>query len=124
MIGCFLVYVLLINTMAYLICGHISYILEVNSKRLNDFSLVGRKPNESLQFKGKRLMVLKFKPELNSKFMLKGSKTIKVMRGSTNYIILNFCHIKKQEIWIYYDNPRYKILFLALLYIVSIVLIY
>ena len=27
-------------------------------------------------------MVLKFKPKLNSKFMLKGSKTIKIMKRS------------------------------------------
>ena len=32
----------------------------------------------------KRLMVLKFKPKLNLKFMLKGSKTIKMMKGSKN----------------------------------------
>ena len=29
-------------------------------------------------------MVLKFKPKLNLKFMLKGSKTIKMMKGSKN----------------------------------------
>ena len=29
-------------------------------------------------------MVLKFKPKLNLKFMLKGSKTIKVMKGNKN----------------------------------------
>ena len=28
-----------------------SYIFEANSKRLNDFSLIGRKPNDFLQFK-------------------------------------------------------------------------
>ena len=56
--------------------------LEANSKRFNDFSLIWRKPNEILQFKWKRLMVLKFKPKLNSKFMLKGSKTIKIMKSS------------------------------------------
>ena len=32
----------------------------------------------------KRLMVLKSKPELNIKFMLKGSKTIKTMKGIKN----------------------------------------
>ena len=36
--------------MAYLIHGHISYILEASSKRPNDFSLMGRKPNEISQF--------------------------------------------------------------------------
>ena len=29
-------------------------------------------------------MVLKFRPKLNSIFMLKGSKTIKIMKGSKN----------------------------------------
>ena len=37
--------------MTYLIHGHISYILEANSKRPNDFSLEERKPNDFLQFK-------------------------------------------------------------------------
>ena len=36
--------------MAYSIQGRISYILEANSKRPNDFSLIGRKTNEILQF--------------------------------------------------------------------------
>ena len=67
--------------MAYSI---ISYILEANSKRPKDFSLTGRKPNEYLQFKWNRLMVLKFKPKLNSKFMMKGSETTKIKKGSKN----------------------------------------
>ena len=29
-------------------------------------------------------MVLKFKPKLDLKFMLRGSKTIKIMKGSKN----------------------------------------
>ena len=70
--------------MAYSINDHISYILEANSKRPNDFPLIGRKPNEMLQFKVKRLMVLKFKPKLYSKFMLTGSKTIIIIKGSKN----------------------------------------
>ena len=37
--------------MAYSIHGHISYILETRSERPNDFSLIGSKPNETLQFK-------------------------------------------------------------------------
>ena len=37
--------------MAYSIHGHISYILEANSVRPNDFSLIGREQNEILQFK-------------------------------------------------------------------------
>ena len=32
----------------------------------------------------KKLMVLKFKSKFNSKFMLKGSKTIKITKGSKN----------------------------------------
>ena len=40
--------------MAYLIHGHISYILEANSKRASDFPLIGRKPNEIWQFKRKK----------------------------------------------------------------------
>ena len=32
----------------------------------------------------KRLIILKFKPNLDLKFMLKGSKTIKVTKGSKN----------------------------------------
>ena len=67
--------------MGYSMHGHISYILEARSKSPNDFSLIGRKPNETLQFKWKRIMVLNFRPKLNLKFMLKGSKTIKIMKG-------------------------------------------
>ena len=59
-----------------------SYILETSSKRPNEFSLTGRKPNEILQFKWKRLMVLKFKSKLNLKFMPKGSKKIRIMEMS------------------------------------------
>ena len=39
------------ETMAHSIYGHISYILKANSERSNNFSLIGRKPNEILQFK-------------------------------------------------------------------------
>ena len=46
--------------------------------------LIGKKPNEILQFKWKRLMALKFIPKLNSKLMLKGSKTIKIMKRCKN----------------------------------------
>ena len=35
--------------------GHISYILEASPKSPNDFSLIGSKPNECLQFKWKKL---------------------------------------------------------------------
>ena len=73
--------------MAYPTHSHISYILEANFKRPNDFSLIGRESDDFLQFKRKRLMVLKFKPKLNSIFMLKGSKT-KIMKGSENRGVL------------------------------------
>ena len=46
--------------------------------------MIGRKPNEILQFKWKRLMLLNIKPKLYLKFILKGSKTIKIMKGSNN----------------------------------------
>ena len=69
------------EAVAYSIRGHMSYILETSSKRPNDFSLIGRKPDQILQFKWKKLMVSKFKPKLNLKFMLKESKTIKIMKG-------------------------------------------
>ena len=65
--------------MAYSMHGHISYILKANPKGSNDISLIGRKPSEILQFKWKR-WVLKFKPKLNSKLVLKGSKTVKMMK--------------------------------------------
>ena len=89
-----------------------SYIFEANSKRLNDFSLIGRKPNDFLQFKWKSLMVLKFKPKLNPKFMLKESKTIKIIKKSytrgrlTQVKATCFLHIKNQEISIYYDSEE------------------
>ena len=57
-------------------------------------------------------MVLRFKPKLNSKFMLIGSKTIKIMKGSkkrgglTQVKAKCFLHIKKQEISIYYDTNK------------------
>ena len=59
-----------------------------------------------------KLMVLKFKSKLNSKFILNGSKTIKIMKGSKNrggltqVKVTHFLHIKKQEISIYYDNKE------------------
>ena len=76
-------------------------------------------------------MVLKFKPKLNLKIMLKGGKT-KTMKGSKNRMGLTqvkaiFLHISKQEILICYDNKAIhskKILFLAVLYVLSIGLTY
>ena len=44
--------------------GHISYILEPNSKRHNDFSLIRRKPNEILQFKVKKTYDIKIRAEI------------------------------------------------------------
>ena len=77
-------------------------------------------------------MVLKFKPKLNLKIMLKGGKTTKTMKGSENRMGLTqvkaiFLHISKQEILICYDNKAIhskKILFLAVLYVLSIGLTY
>ena len=76
-------------------------------------------------------MVLKFKPKLNLKIMLKGGKTIKTMKGSKNRMGLTqvkaiFLHISKQEILICYDKAIHskKILFLAVLYVLSIGLTY
>ena len=70
--------------MAYSKHGHISFILEANFKRPNDFSSIGGKPNEICNLTEKRLMVLKFKPIIDLKFKLKDSKTIKLMKGSKN----------------------------------------
>ena len=53
--------------MFYLIHSHISYILEANSNRPNDFSLVGRKPNKILQFKGKKTHGIKIKTKIRFK---------------------------------------------------------
>ena len=66
-------------------------------------------------------MVLKLKPKLNLKIVLKGSKTIKIMKGTKNRRGLTqvkaiFLHINKQEILMYYENKEIhakKILFLA-----------
>ena len=107
--------------MAYSIHSHIFCILEASSKNPNDFSLIGRKLNEILQFKYKSLMVLKLKPEINFKIMQKGSKIIKIMKGSKNKRVLTsvktiFLHINEQEILINYNTKEIhakKILFLA-----------
>ena len=70
--------------MAYSMHSHISYILETNSKRPDDFSLIGRKPNEILQFNWKKTYGIKIQTEIELKFMLKGSKIIKIVKGSKN----------------------------------------
>ena len=76
----------LLNTRPYFLHfrGQFPGIFPIPNSRSNDFSLLGRKRNDILQFKRKRLIVLKFKPKLNSKFMLKRSKTIKIMNRSKN----------------------------------------
>ena len=60
----------------------------------------------------KRLTVLKFKLKLNLKFMLKESKTIKIMKGIKNRkrlrksYISSFLHRNKQQMLVYYDNKE------------------
>ena len=118
--------------MAYSIHGHISWILETSSERPNDFSLIRKKPNEILQFTWKKLMLLKFKSNLTSKFMLKGSKAIKIMKKSKNrrrltqVKVMFFAYKKTKNINIPWQqgNPRWKVLFLAVLYVLSIMLTY
>ena len=68
--------------MAYSIHGNISYNLEWNSKMPDGFSLIGRKPNQILQYKWDRFIALKCKPKIKLKFILKVSKTIKIMKDS------------------------------------------
>ena len=75
-------------------------------------------------------MVIKFKLKLNLKIMLKGSKT-KIIKMSKNRRGLTqvkaiFLHINKQEILVYdkQEIQAKKILFLAVLYVLSIVLTY
>ena len=53
--------------MAYTIHGHISYILVANSKRPSYFSLIGRKPNEILEFKWKKTYGIKIRTEIRFK---------------------------------------------------------
>ena len=60
------------TTMASSIRGHISYILEVNSKRSHDFPLIGRKPNEILQFKSKKTYGIKIQTEIKYKVHAEG----------------------------------------------------
>ena len=63
--------------MAYSIHGHISYILEANSKRPNDFSLIGRKPNEILQFKWKKTYGIKIETGIKYKIHAEGEQNNK-----------------------------------------------
>ena len=103
----------IISTMAYSIHVHVSYIWEASSKRPRDFSFIGRKLNEILQFKWERLMVLKFKPKLNLKFRLKESKTKKIKKGSKNRRRLTqvkaiiFYKQYRDILW-QQENPRQK----------------
>ena len=54
--------------MVYSIYGHISYILEANSKMTNDFSLIGRKPCE----KEKKPYGIKIQAEIKFKIYAQG----------------------------------------------------
>ena len=54
--------------MVYSIHGHISYILEANSKMTNDFSLIGRKPCE----KEKKPYGIKIQAEIKFKIYAQG----------------------------------------------------
>ena len=58
--------------MAYSMHGHISYILETNSKRPGDFFLIGRKPNEILQFTWKKTYGIKIQTEIEFKVHAEG----------------------------------------------------
>ena len=51
-------------------------------------------------------MVLKFKPKLNLKFMLKGSKTVKLTKGSKNSRRLT--QLKAMQVFFYIEtNKKY-----------------
>ena len=77
-------------------------------------------------------MVLKFKPKSDLKFILKRSKTVKIMkgcknrRGLTQVKVMFFAYKETRNIDILTQqgNPRYRILFLDVLYVLSIVLTY
>ena len=66
-------------------------------------------------------MLLKLKPKINLKIMQKGSKILKIMKGSKNRRRLTqvkniFLHINKQEILVNYNTKEIhakKILFLT-----------
>ena len=70
--------------MAYSIHGYISYILEANSKRPNDFSLIGMKPNEILRFKWKKTSGIKIQTEIRFKIHTEGEWNNKIIEGSKN----------------------------------------
>ena len=61
--------------------GHISYILEPNSKRPNDFSLIRRKPNEILQFKVKKTYDIKIRAEIKFGIHAEGAQNNKNHEG-------------------------------------------
>ena len=77
-------------------------------------------------------MLLKLKPKINLKIMQKGSKIIKIMKGSKNRRGLTqvkniFLHINKQEILMYCNTKEIyakKNIVSGLLYILSITLTY
>ena len=66
-------------------------------------------------------MVLKIKPKLNSKFMLKGGNTIKTMKGSKKeskrYMFCVYKRTRNINILWQQGNSYYIILFLALVYV-------
>ena len=62
----------LVIDMAYPIHGHISLILEANTKRPNDFSLIGGKPSDILQFKWKKTYGIKIQVEIKFKIHAEG----------------------------------------------------
>ena len=71
-------------------------------------------------------MVLKFKPKLDLKFKLKGSKTIKILKGSKNRRRLKFLfayrYTRNIDVLRQQGKPRSKILSLAMLNDLNIVL--
>ena len=58
--------------MAYSMHDHISYILDANSKRPRDFSLIGRKPNDIWQFKWKKTYGIKIQTKIRLKIYAEG----------------------------------------------------
>ena len=77
--------------------------------------------------KGQSWIGLKFKPKLSSKFVLKGSKTIEIMKGSKNrgintsksYMLFAYIETRNIDILWKQGNLRYRILFLTVVYVLS-----
>ena len=64
-----------------------------------------------------------FKPKSDIKFMLKGSKTIQIMKGRKN-VLFAYKQTRNIDILGQQGIPRYRTLFLAVLDVLSIVLTY